>query len=240
MAPGTQTTTVGRVGGLWRYPIKSLDGERLDALTFDRRGVERDREWALVDTEGGIASGKRTRRFRKVPGLLRHAGRLNGEVPVIALEDGRAAPVDSDEAARLVEEIAGPGWSLRREEAVPHFDAGSVHLVTSATLTTLSTAARWPVSVERLRPNVLIELDDEGFPEDRWLECTLELGSARLRVTKRVVRCVMLNHRRPNLRARRDVLKLVGRLNQACAGVYADVVEQGEVRVGDPVVLEPA
>jgi MOSC domain-containing protein YiiM len=59
-------------------------------------------------------------------------------------------------------------------------------------------------------------------------------------VTKRVVRCVMLNHRRPNLRARRDVLKLVGRLNQACAGVYADVIEQGEVRVGDPVVLEPA
>jgi MOSC domain-containing protein YiiM len=50
----------------------------------------------------------------------------------------------------------------------------------------------------------------------------------------------MLNHRRPNLRARRDVLKLVGRLNKACAGVYADVVEPGEVRLGDPVALRPA
>ncbi len=237
MSTGTVTTTVGRVGGLWRYPIKSLDGEQLDALTFDRRGVERDREWALVDAEGGIASGKRTRRFRKVPGLLRHAGRLNGGVPVIALEDGRTAPVDSDEAARLVEEIAGSGWSLRREQAVPHFDAGAVHLITSATLATLNAAARWPVSVERLRPNVLIELDGEGFPEDEWLERTLELGGARLRVTKRVVRCVMLNHRRPGLRARRDVLKLVGKLNHACAGVYADVIEPGEVRVGDPVML---
>jgi MOSC domain-containing protein len=237
MSTGTVTTTVGRVGGLWRYPIKSLDGEQLDALTFDRRGVERDREWALVDAEGGIASGKRTRRFRKVPGLLRHAGRLNGGVPVIALEDGRTAPVDSEEAARLVEEIAGSGWSLRREQAVPHFDAGAVHLVTSATLATINAAARWPVSVERLRPNVLIELDGEGFPEDAWLERTLELGSARLRVTKRVVRCVMLNHRRPGLRARRDVLKLVGKLNHACAGVYADVIEPGEVRVGDPVML---
>lgn len=240
MSVGTVTTTVGRVGGLWRYPIKSLDGERLAALTFDSRGVERDREWALVNAEGGIASGKRTRRFRKVTGLLRHAGHLDGEVPVITLEDGRAAPVDSDEAARLVEEIAGPGWSMRREAAVPHFDAGSVHLVTSATLATLSAAARWPVSVERLRPNVLIEFDGEGFPEDGWIECTLELGSARLRVTKRVVRCVMLNHPRPNLRARRDVLKLVGRLNRACAGVYADVLEPGEVRVGDPVSLGPA
>ena len=181
LTSGTEMTTVGRVGGLWRYPIKSLDGERLDALTFDRRGVERDREWAL----------------------------------------------------------AGPGWTLRREAAVPHFDAGSVHLVTSATLATLTAAARWPVSVERLRPNVLIELDGDGFPEDGWLECTLSLGSARLRVTKRVVRCVMLNQRRPNLRARRDVRKLVGRLNKACAGVYADVVEPGEVRLGDPVTLGP-
>lgn len=68
----------------------------------------------------------------------------------------------------------------------------------------------------------------------------VELGSARLRVTKRVVRCVMLNHRRPTLRPRRDVLKLVGRLNHACAGVYADVIEPGEVRLGDPVSLGPS
>jgi len=240
MRSPTQKTIVGRVGGLWRYPIKSLDGEPLDALSFDRRGVERDREWALVDAEGALASGKPTTRFRKVPGLLRHAGRLNGDVPLIVLEDGRQAPVDSAEAARLVEEIAGPGWALQREEAVPHFDAGAVHLVTSATLATLSAAARWAVSVERLRPNVLIELSGEGFPEDGWVEGTLELGSARLRVTNRVVRCVMVNHRRPGLRARRDVLKLVGSLNQACAGVYADVLVPGEVRVGDPVSLGSA
>ena len=228
------------MGGLWRYPVKSLDGERLEALAFDRRGVARDRLWALVDEDGGIASGKRTRRFRKVPGLLRHASRLEDDVPLIVLEDGRAAPVDSEEAARLVQEIAGPGWSLRREAAVPHFDAGSVHLVTTATLDTLNAAARWSVSVERLRPNVLIEMDGDGFPEDGWLGRTLEIGSARLCVTKRVIRCVMVNHRRPTLRARRDVLKLIGTLNHACAGVYADVLEPGEVCAGDPVGLGPA
>lgn len=138
MTPDSETTIAGRVSGLWRYPIKSVDGESLDALRFDRRGVERDREWALVDAEGGIASGKPTTRFRKVPGLLCHARRLNGEVPVIVLADGPRAPVDSAEAGRLVEEIAGPGWSLQREDAVPHFDAGAVHLVTSATLETLN------------------------------------------------------------------------------------------------------
>lgn len=235
----TPTTVVGRVGGLWRYPVKSLGGERLEALSFDQRGVTGDRRWALVDANGGIASGKPTRRFRKVPGLLRHSSRLEGEVPVIALVDGRKAAVDSDEAARLVHEIAGPGWSLRRERAVSHFDAGAVHLVTSATLATLSAAARWPVSVERLRPNLLIELEGEGFPEDKWLGRTLELGTARLRVTKRVVRCAMVNHPRASLRARRDVLKLIGALNQVCAGVYADVLVPGEVHAGDSIALGP-
>lgn len=237
-------TVVGRVGGLWRYPVKSLDGELLDALSLDRRGVDQDRAWALVDTEGRIASGKTTRRFRKVPGLLRHGSRLTGvegEVPMIRLVDGREAPVDSEAAAALVQEIAGPGWSLRREQDVPHFDAGAVHLVTSTTLATLSAAAREPVAVERLRPNLLIEMEDGGgFPEDGWLGHTLEFGSARLRVSDRVIRCVMVNHARPALPARRDVLKLIGSLNDVCAGVYAEVLEPGEVRVGDAVSLGSA
>lgn len=47
-----------------------------------------------------------------------------------------------------------------------HFDAGAVHLVTTATLATLSAATSRPVSVERLRPNILVDLPGDGFPED--------------------------------------------------------------------------
>jgi MOSC domain-containing protein YiiM len=49
----------------------------------------------------------------------------------------------------------------------------------------------------------------------------------------------MVNQRRSTLRARRDVLKLIGTVNQACAGVYADVLVPGEVRAGDAVALGP-
>lgn len=111
--------------------------------------------------------------------------------------------------------------------------------MTTATLATLNAAAQQPVSVERLRPNVLIDLEGEGFPEDDWIGRTLDMGSVRLRVTARVVRCVMVNHPRATLAARRDVLKTIGRLNQACAGIYADVVTPGEVRAGDIVALGP-
>jgi uncharacterized protein YcbX len=228
---------VGSVGGLWRYPIKSLDGEHKQQLRFDQRGVECDRLWALVDEDGGIASGKPTRRFRKVPGLLRHAGRLDGDLPVISLADGRSARIDTPEAAELVRELAGPGWSIQRENSVPHFDVAAVHLITTSTLATLSAAARLPLTVERFRPNILLDTAIPGFPEEAWIGHDLRIGAVELRVVGRVERCVMLNHARPHLPGRPDALKTVGRVNDAQAGVYAQVVTPGTVRCGTSAML---
>jgi uncharacterized protein len=231
-------SVVGHVAGLWRYPVKSLAGEPMRALRVDQRGVELDRVWGLVDREGGIASGKTTRRFRKVPGLLRHSSHLDGQpVPVITLADGRCARVDSPEAGQLVREIAGPGWSLQREDSVSHFDEGAVHLITTTTVATLSDAAREPISVERLRPNVLLETDATGFPEDEWVGQTLRLGEVGLQIVGRAVRCVMVNHAQPTLRPRRDVLKTIGALNGSYAGVYANVLAPGTIRTGDKCTL---
>lgn len=230
-------TVLGTVEGLWRYAVKSLSGERLPSLRFDARGVELDRGWALVDDDGGIASGKTTRRFRKVPELMLHSSHLEGELPVITLADGRSARAGSVEMADLVREIAGAGWSLARENSVSHFDEGSVHVVSTATLATLSAAARRPVSADRLRPNVLIRTAATGFPEEEWIGQALALGDVELRVVSRVQRCVMVNHPRPSLRSRSDVLKTIGAVNGACAGVYADVVTPGATRMGDAVTL---
>lgn len=105
------TREVGRVVGLWRYPVKSLCGERLERLAFDERGVVGDRVWGLVDEHGKIASGKTTRRFRRVPGLLRHGARLGADgAPTLELADGRVLPPD-DAVAR---ELAGPRWRFAR------------------------------------------------------------------------------------------------------------------------------
>jgi uncharacterized protein YcbX len=230
----------GQVVGLWRYPVKSLAGEPMYELRFDRRGAELDRMWGLVDRAGGIASGKTTRRFRKVPGLLRHRCRLDGEVPVVTLADGRSARVDTVEAARLVWEIAGPEYSIQRENSVSHFDVGAVHLITSSTLAALSAAAQAPITVDRLRPNVLLKNRRAGFPEDDWLGRTIHLGDVVLRITERAKRCVMVNHAQADLPHRRDVLKTIGKVNDAFAGVYADVLKPGTVRVGDSATLTPS
>jgi uncharacterized protein len=229
------------VAALRRYPVKSLGGERPEALELDRRGVVGDRLWALVDRDGKLASGKGTTRFRAVRGLMVHAARLDGDAPVVTLADGRSARLGDPAMDELVEAMAGPGWRLDREAAVPHHDAAPVHLATTSTLAALTERVGTAVDAERLRPNVLVDTGAEpGFAEDAWLGRELAIGDVRLRVRDRTERCVMVDHVRPGMPAfpgSRGVLKAAGRLNRACAGVYADVVRPGRIRVGDPVEL---
>jgi uncharacterized protein YcbX len=224
---------------LWRYPVKSLGGERVGEAVLDARGLEGDREWALVDPEGGIASGKTTRRFRKVLGLMHHRSALDGDAPVITLADGRSARAGTPELAALVAEIAPPGWALARENGTPHHDAAPVHVVSTGTLATLSALAGEPFPVQRLRPNLLIDTGDGGepFPEDGWIGRTLRIGGVELEIAERTERCVMVTHPQAGVEARPRLLQQIGRANGACAGVYATVRVPGTLRAGATVEL---
>jgi uncharacterized protein YcbX len=224
-----------RVAELWRYPVKSLAGERCEALVLDGRGVEHDRGWAFVDGDGGIASGKTTRRFRKVAGLMHHVARLGEDGrPVIELADGRCVRPGDPALA----DIVPPGWTLQPEGATPFHDAAPVHLVTDATLATVAAAAGHDLPPQRLRPNLVIATGAaEGLPEDGWAGRTLRVGEVELRVTERTERCVMVTHAQRGVPARPRLLQAIGRLNEACAGAYAEVVRPGRIRAGDAVEL---
>jgi uncharacterized protein YcbX len=218
------------VSALWRYPVKSLGGERLDEVELDERGIVADRRWALVDPDGGIASGKTTRRFRRVPGLLLHGAFLDDRAePVVRLADGRQlAPSDT-----LAEELAGPGWRFGVEGAIPHFDVAAVHLVTTATLRELALAAGHAVEPERLRPGILVDAGD--VREEAWLGRRLRIGRVELEVTEQAERCVMVGLPQRGLGKRPRLLKTIGAWNQLFAGVYAEVRASGRIRVGDAV-----
>ena len=230
----------GTVAALWRYPVKSLRGERLEALPLEPRGPVGDRLWALVDEDGKIASGKDSRRFRRVPDLLRHASRCDHGVPVLELADGRAVRADEPALAAAVAALAGPGWRLARERSVRHHDAAPVHVVTTATLAALTRPTGGVVEPDRLRPNILLDAGAEpGFPEDGWIGRRLAVGDAVLRIVERTERCVMTTHAQAGLPHRPRVLKGIGRANEACAGVYAEVLTPGTVRAGDAARLLP-
>ena len=98
---------VGRVSELWRYPVKSMLGERRDQMPITSRGALGDRAWALRETASGrIASAKR------FPQLLAFQARYEVE-PTLA-DPGRILIVLPD-GRRIVKYARTSDWLLCRE-----------------------------------------------------------------------------------------------------------------------------
>ena len=62
--------STGRLAGIRRYPVKSLTGEELEHALIEHRGLAGDRLWSVRDPDGKLGSGKSSRRFRKMDGLM--------------------------------------------------------------------------------------------------------------------------------------------------------------------------
>ena len=208
------------VAELWRYPVKSLAGERLEALELRPDGFVGDRLVQVYDARGRVITA-RTR-----PALLGHRGTLDpdGEPRV----DGW--PWASAEAAALVTHAAGAGARLERYVGEERFDVLPLLVATDGAIQALAVDGR------RLRPNVVVGGVD-GLAEREWPGRRLRIGPALVAVAQLRDRCVMTTYD-PDTQAqdlsvlRRIVREFGGSMALDCA-----VETGGVVRVGDPVVL---
>jgi uncharacterized protein len=132
-------------------------------------------------------------------------------------------------------------------------DYAPLHLITSATLSSLSAGLQGaPLEPERYRPNIIIESapDASSFPENGWIDGMLRIGaSVTLRVILASPRCAIpalahgaLPPRPEALRTaiERNRVDIPGFGNQPCAGVYAAVEREGMISAGDEVVFTAA
>jgi len=132
------------------------------------------------------------------------------------------------------------------DEAMPtetFFDVGIVHILTTATLSTLS--AGYPAGrfeTRRFRPNIVIETVPElaGFPEQEWNDMILAIGpEVKLKITGPCGRCVMTTLPQGDLPKDSGILRTAALKNEARVGAYASVIKGGTIQTGDAVVLEP-
>lgn len=188
---------IGSVRELWRYPVKSMLGEELRIATMTERGVQGDRQFALIDVETGyVVSAKNPRRWpvmfafqaRFVPGdsmgveITFPDGRIVMESmqdveAVLSQRLGRTVTLTSVPPVQPVLEQYSPnldGLSERDSETtvkIPpttFFDEAPVHLLTTSTLQALQ--SRYPdgrFDARRFRPNVVI---DTGPSDPAFLE----------------------------------------------------------------------
>ncbi len=230
---------VGRVAGLWRYPVKSMAAEALPQAEVSWFGLAGDRRWAFV--RPGLAdSGFPWLTLREQPALRLHRPRFlepdrpDRSATHVHTPDGAAFDVtDPALAARL-----GTGLRVMRQDR-GIFDTFPLSLLSVQSVAALQALCGMPLGVERFRPNLLVDAHGaEPFPEDAWLGAVLHMGTLRLRVDKRDGRCAVITQD-PLTGAREPaILRTLGTQRQACLGVYGSTVQPGRVAMGDTVWLE--
>lgn len=228
----------GAVVDLVRYPVKSMGGERLAEAEVESRGVVGDRTWATYTPDGGIGSGKTTRRFRRVDGLLLCRARLDGPVPVVTVPGGEEHPADDPAAARALSAALGQPLVLRPESDVQHHDDSPLHVITTAGVRRIGALLGAPVDASRFRANVLLDVDGEGFVEDTWKGRDLHLGAqVVLRLGAAMPRCVMVSLPQNGLPHDPAILAELGRSHDVEFGLQASVLRGGTIRIGDTATL---
>jgi uncharacterized protein YcbX len=239
-----------------------MQGESLESLELEDRGVKGDRSYGVLDLgTGTVISAKREGR------LLLATASLEGDMPRICLPDGEVLTgtgpeVDAalstwlERPVRLVGAAPGRRATYERQldfevddsatgrwEGPPgsFVDKSPLHVLTTSSLRGLRRDRDdLQVEIRRFRPNMLLDVDGEGFVEQDWIGWSLGLGGASLRVHEPCSRCVVTTREQPGGIVRQlDVLRHLNGAHGGNFGVRATVVAGGRVAVGQPVEKVP-
>ncbi len=210
------------VAGLWRYPVKSLAGERLPITAITTDGVTGDR---LVQVHGpeGVRTSRKHYRLLGLRGTL-------GPDKRARIND---LPWDSAEALALVKAAAGDDAWLEAHDGPERFDILPLLVATDGAV------AAFGRDVRRLRPNILVG-GVEGLDETHWPGATLRIGQVVVRLDSLRGRCPMTTVDPDTLHRDPEVLRDIGRRFGGRLALNADVAQGGTIRVGEAVALSSA
>ena len=231
---------VGRVVGLWRYPVKSMGAEALAEVEVSWHGLAGDRRWAFI-RNGLTQSGFPWLTLRERADLSHYRpsfvdpNRPDHSPTVVQTPSGSIFDV-TDPA--LAAGLCPDGVRVIRQNR-GIFDTLPLSLITTQTIARLGESVGTRLEVQRFRPNILVEATDEApFGEDGWLGCVLRIGGMRMRVDKRDSRCVVITIDPVTTERNPAILRTVARDRQGCLGVYGSTVEPGRIALNDPVLIE--
>ena len=252
-------TVDGTVSEVWRYPVKSMQGELMESVDVDATGVAGDRRWAVLDRATG-----RVLSARKTPQLLEAAAQLRSDgQPVLTLPNGTALIGTGEATDQALSDWLGVPAHLASEEEA---GGGTVDFIVDATddasnvvqyttppgrfvdvfpvllLTTASlregqryyATGNW--DRRRFRPNVLIDVEGDGWREDMWCNRDVSLGAATISIERPCDRCTIVTRAQPGLPRDVEVFKALAKHHASFLGVWGTVSRPGTIAVGDRVM----
>ncbi|MEP6900952.1 MAG: MOSC N-terminal beta barrel domain-containing protein [Actinomycetota bacterium] len=234
---------IGFIKAIYRYPVKSMAGERLAEAALGWHGIEGDRRFAFMRTKetGGFPwlIGSR------FPGLLRYQpiSQNAAEPTHIVTPDENILELRSEV---LREEISAAYKSPVALFQLNHgiFDEAMISLINVATIDEIGRMSGSDLDPRRFRPNILLETNGTtaaAFEEDKWVGKIIAFGKENdgpsMSVMQRDARCAMINFDPDTAVSTPQILKTVVRSNQNNAGIYGSTLRSGLISEGDPVFL---
>ena len=205
---------------LWRYPVKSMAGERIERAEVTDAGIVGDR-MVLV-----VGPGDRIITSRTHPRLLGLRASLDPDGLVLVNQK----PWDDPDIAEAVRVAAGPKARLVRYDGPERFDVLPLLIGTDGAFEQLG------VDHRRLRPNIVIGGVD-GLAERGWPGHRLRIGAAVASVAKLRSRCVMTTYDPDTLEQDLSVLRRIASEFGGQMALDCEVDRGGRIAVGDPVGL---
>ncbi len=202
------------IAELWRYPVKSMAGEPLQAADVRETGIVGDRVVQVSNAAG------RTVTSRTKPKLLGYHATLgvDGE----PLVDGKPwRDVD-------VRDAAGSDARLVRNDGVERFDILPLLVATDGAV------AAFGYDRRRLRPNIIIG-GVNGLDERLWEGKTLRAGETIIGIQDLRERCIMTTFDPDTLAQDVDVLRKIRREFGGLLALNCSVVKPGRLAVGNVV-----
>jgi len=209
-----------RVTEIWRYPVKTMAGEKLQRVGIGALGIDGDRVVHVEDSHGRVVTS------RSHPRFLGHKSTLGKDgAPLV---DGR--PWNSPEVAAEVVDIAGPGAKLVRYDGAERFDVLPLLVATDGAIAAFGHDHR------RLRPNIVIGAVD-GLAEREWPGGCLRIGKVLIGVQDLRLRCIMTSYDPDTLVQEKEITRSIYRRFEGKLALNCFVIEGGEIAVGDEVQL---
>ena len=240
------TIEIGHVEAIFRYPVKSMAGERLEVAKVGWHGIDGDRRLALRRTQAPHDFPWLT--ATTLPELIlftpiRREEEVEGDIPThVRTPEGKEMPVFGEELAADIERRHGaPVQMMHLRSGM--FDDASISVIATDTVREIGRLAGIDPDARRFRPNILVRLlRPNTFEEDKWVGGVLSFGEPsegpRVSVTTRDVRCAMINYDPDSGRSTPEMLKSVVRINQNNAGIYGAVIRTGRLSIGQTVRLQ--
>ena len=236
---------IGQVEAIFRYPVKSMAGERLQFADLGWHGIDGDRRLAFRRIND--RSGMPWLTASQLPDLLlftpqSRQERARGELPThIRTPDGEPMPVFGEElAAEVGRRHGAPVQMMHLRHGI--FDEASISVIASATVQEIGRLSGRSLDARQFRPNVVVRLPRlVAFQEDESLGGELSFGEGddapAIAVTMQDVRCGMVNLDPDSATPAPEVMKAIVRVNQNNAGIYGAVTRTGRLAVGQTVVF---